>query len=322
MLQIAIIGAGNLGGRHLQGLAGLHHECEIHLVDPCRESLATARERWAELPANPRICGLRDHGDVSSLPKHLELVIVATTSDVRLAVIRKLIDRAEVRYLLLEKVLFPRLAEYEEASEILRRSNVRAWVNCARRLFDVYARAREEFRAGKLIHMDVAGGNWGLGCNGIHFLDMMAFMAGEIPGRFNTSGLSPGTIPAKRPGFVEFSGTIAAMTSGCTISLTAHGTSAARHLVTLRGENLSYVIDELAGRYWKLDGTGAWTAGVFQIPLQSQMTGKVANQILATGECGLPEYEESSQVHQPFLQALINHLDPGRMHDAAACLIT
>lgn len=322
MFKIAIIGAGNLGSRHLQGLAGIHHECEIHIVDPDQDSRESARVRFAQVPANPGIRGLYDHRDISLLPKFLDLAIVATTSDIRLGVIRKLLEHGEAQYLLLEKVLFPRVKEYAEAAELLQGKNVRTWVNCARRLFDLYNGAREKFHTDRLVHMDVTGGNWGLGCNGIHFLDLMAFLTGEIPECFDTSGLAPGAVPSKRPGFLEFSGTIMASTSGCSLSLTARPTSSARHLVTLRGEHISYVIDETAGKYWKLGKTGEWNAGEFHIPFQSQMTGGVADQILSTGECGLTQYAESSGVHQPFLEALIKHVGAGQPSGSTTCLIT
>lgn len=322
MLQIAIVGAGKLGGRHLQGLGNIQHLCEIHLVDPFAESLASAKARFEVIPANFNIVGLRGHAGISSLPQILDLVILATTSDVRLAAMRSLLRHSEVRFMLLEKVLFPEVSDYDEAAELLERSSVRAWVNCSRRLFDVYINAREEFLTDRLIHMDVTGGTWGLGCNGIHFLDLMAFLTGEMPNHFNISGLSPGSIPAKRGGFLEFSGTIAAATSAAVISLTAHEFSSARHLVTLRGEELSYVIDESAGRYWKMVRDGTWTTGEFQVPFQSQMTGNVANRLFSAGECGLPRFEESSKVHQPFLAALIRHLGFDQTHGSTTCLIT
>ncbi len=322
MLKIAIIGAGNLGSRHLQGLAEIRSECEIHIVDPNQDSLESARARFAQIPANPGIRGLYDHRDISLLPKFLDLAIVATTSAIRLSVIRKLLEHGEARYLLLEKVLFPRVAEYTEAAELFHGKSVRAWVNCSRRLFDLYIGAREEFQADRLLHIDVTGGNWGLGCNGIHFLDLMAFLTGEIPGRFDTSGLAPGAVPSKRPGFLEFSGTVMASTSGCSLSMTARPTSSARHLVTLRGEHISYVIDETAGKYWKLEIGGEWNTGEFHVPFQSRMTGGVADGILSKGACGLPEYEESSRVHRPFLEALIKHVDAGQASGLTTCLIT
>ena len=322
MLQIAIIGAGKLGSRHLQGLASIRHLSQIHLVDPSAESLASAKARLNELAGNQNIDSVREHSEVPTIPKSLDLVVLATTSDVRLAVIRELLQHADVRFLLLEKVLFPRLAEYNKAAELFRLANVRAWVNCSRRLFDVYIDAREEFLEDKLIHMDVTGGNWGLGCNSVHFLDLMAYMTGEIPDRFNISGLMPGVFPAKRSGFVEFSGTISATTSAATINLTAHESSSARQLVTLRGECLSYVVDEVAGRYWKMVRGGTWIAGEFHTPLQSQMTGNVANMLFSDGDCGLPQFEESSRVHQPFLAALIRHLNSGQPHGSTTCPIT
>ena len=50
MYQIGVIGAGQLGGRHLQGLARLSLPCEIDVVDPSPVSLDSARKRFSEIP--------------------------------------------------------------------------------------------------------------------------------------------------------------------------------------------------------------------------------------------------------------------------------
>ena len=57
MHQIAIIGAGQLGSRHLQGLAKLQLPCQVHVVDPSPKSLEVARQRFAETPPSPHVGG-------------------------------------------------------------------------------------------------------------------------------------------------------------------------------------------------------------------------------------------------------------------------
>ena len=49
MLNIILIGAGELGSRHLQGLVKVNHMLNIWVIDPSSESLARAEERLEEI---------------------------------------------------------------------------------------------------------------------------------------------------------------------------------------------------------------------------------------------------------------------------------
>ena len=117
MYQIAIIGAGQLGSRHLQALARLTTECEITVIDPSLESLAVAKQRFEEMPVNKAVCVVGYGTSVDELPVELDYVVVATGADVRLKVLQSLLARSTVRYMLLEKVLFQRLGDYEVTNQ-------------------------------------------------------------------------------------------------------------------------------------------------------------------------------------------------------------
>ena len=151
--QIAIIGAGQLGSRHLQGLAKLQLECEITVIDPMSASLAVARQRFDEMPVNPAMRGVRYQTEIGDLPLDLDLVIIATTADIRLAVMESLLAHSKVRCLLLEKVLFQDLADYPEAQALLAAHQVRTWVNCPRRVFPIYQEVREFFADAPLLSL-------------------------------------------------------------------------------------------------------------------------------------------------------------------------
>ena len=52
MYQLAVIGAGQLGSRHLQGLAKANLEAEIWVVDVSQESLNIAQSRYNEVKSD------------------------------------------------------------------------------------------------------------------------------------------------------------------------------------------------------------------------------------------------------------------------------
>ena len=325
MHRIAVIGAGQLGSRHLQGLARLGLQSEIHVVDPSPDSLKLAAQRFGEMPANASVGAVRYHARIDALPRELEYAIIATSSDVRLAVLEGLLAHSSVRYLMLEKVLFQRVADYARAGEILANHQVRAWVNCPRRTFRIYIQAREFFPAGSLRYFQVRGGDWGLGCNCIHYFDTLGMLTGLVPAEISTEALDKELIPSKRRGFMEFTGTLRGrFGADAEFEITSIPQSSSRTLVTLRSERRACVIDEIAGCAFFLDEDdgGAWRRTEFHVPFVSEQGAIFASGILTDGTCPLPSFEDSVGYHLPIIKALGAHA--ARYHGGAPefCPIT
>jgi hypothetical protein len=321
MYQIAIIGAGQLGSRHLQALARIALPCEINVIDPSGASLALAQARFAEMPANPAIGAVRYGESVDTLPAELDYVIVATSSDIRLAVMETLLTRCKVRHMLLEKVLFQRQGDYPRAHALLQTHGVRSWVNCPRRIFPIYREMGEFFGAAPLHHLQVVGGEWGLGCNSIHFLDAFGQLAQAVPSEFSVAGLDAALLPSKRKNFMEFTGALACRFGEARCELISLPGSAARVLVTVRSDTRTCILDEGLGQAFWFDGS-AWTQTAFRMPFLSDFATAVATEILTGGECALPTYEQSQVYHLPLLAALGAHASVALGTAADICPIT
>jgi Predicted dehydrogenases and related proteins len=310
VFRLAVIGAGQLGSRHLQGLARLALPCEIDVIDPSPAALALARSRVEEMPANPAIRHIRFHDTLDALPSTLDYAIVATAADVRLAVVRGLLERSSVRKIVLEKVLFQKLEEYEEARTLLADASVACWVNCTRRAFPIYAQIREFFAGEPIRYLQVRGGGWGLGCNGVHFLDLLAMITGDVPDRLSASDLDRTLIPSKRAGFFEFTGTLRGRYSqGAEVELVCPAGSAERLLLTFRSERRVCIVDEVAGCAFFLstEGDGGWERREFRLPFTSEIVTALSGTILTHGESLLPTFEESMACHLPFIDTLGRH---------------
>jgi hypothetical protein len=309
MYRIAVIGAGQLGSRHLQGLARLELPCEIDVVDPSPGSLAVAQQRLAEMPQNAAIRAVRFHDSLQALPGLLDYVVVATAADVRLNVLQSLLAAHDVRFMLLEKVLFQRLDDYGIAQTLLASRKVQAWVNCTRRLFPIYAMVRDFFAGESLTYFQVRGGGWGLGCNSVHFLDLLAWLTTQTPTSLSTEGLDAGLVPSKRSNFMEFTGTLRGQMGDADFELVSVAGSSSRLLLTLRSESRTCVVDEAGGRAFFL-GAGQnaqWESRDFVIPFLSQLSTSIAARILTEGACGLATFEQSAACHLPLVNALGAH---------------
>ena len=322
VLHIAVIGTGQLGGRHLQGLCRIPVLCALYMVDPLQSSVDRALHRLKEVSGSSRVHDVLACTDVTELPERLDLAILATTSEVRLPVLERLLAHSKVKHLILEKVLFTREAEYQRTEQLLQSGEITAWVNCPRRMYDIYRQVREFFTDKALQHMQVHGGGWGLGCNGIHFADLLNYLTGVVIEDYDTRLLDPGIYPSKREGFVEFSGTLIGRAGSTQLWLTDTNGGNARHIITLRGEDRSCLIDEVAGRAWFLDEQEGWHSLSFSFPPQSQLTGDVAMTILQKGVSALPGYRTSAAVHLPFIRSLTRHYVDTTDSTAVACPIT
>ncbi len=308
MKQVLIIGAGQLGSRHLQGLARCALPLHIHLLDPSSESLARAQTRFEEIDGWQRH-RLSTAADVDHLPAAIDLAISATTSDRRLASLRAALGTTRISALVLEKVLFRSLAEYAEAEALLAQRGVRTWVNCARRMFPGYQALKTFFGGEALLQMHVTGGEWGLGCNGIHFVDLFAYLGGsDVSVEFSNQWLEPIVHPGKRAGFAEYSGTLAGRSSsGLLLMQSTHG-GHHRHLILVRSANRTAFVDEVGGSVRLLDeSSGTWTEQPFRAPYQSELTAQIADHLLAGRDLDLPSFAESAQLHRAFISSLLDH---------------
>ena len=318
MTDIALVGAGQLGSRHLQALAQFDRPATIWVVDPSAQSLAIARERYEQVAKEP--VSARFVQGVDELPREIEAAVVATGANVRRAAIESLLARASVKVMLLEKVLFQRLADYEAIGMLLDGRGVRAWVNCAQRLWPFFVQFRERTLGRSNVHIGVSGADWGLGCNAIHNLDLLGFMTGDPACRMETA-LDAGTLPSKRAGFIEFTGTLSAWNGGGSrVVQTSYRSGNAPFEFEVQTEDARAVWRVADGSGWMSEAGNdwKWCPMEWRVPYQSQLTHLVVAQMIDDRTSALPAYAESAALHVSMLEAFFGHLAPG----AESCPIT
>lgn len=318
MLQIALVGAGQLGSRHLQALALLDRRAIITLVDPSAASLATAKERFGQF-AQQQV-EARFTQRFEDLPEVLDAAVVATGADVRRNAIERLLARSRVGVALLEKVLFQRIEDYGAIGKLLEKSGTRAWVNCAQRLWPFFRDLRPRTLGRSNVHISATGAQWGLGCNAIHNLDLLRFLTGSADCRVE-SGLDAGSVPSKRAGFIEFTGTLYAFGErGNRVVQTSYRDGDAPFAFEVQGEDFHALWRVVDGAMRMADAAGGWKWREMEsrAPLQSQLTHLVLAEMLDHGRSVLPTYAESAALHLSMLGVFLHHLGRG----AGSCAIT
>lgn len=300
MYQVAVIGAGQLGSRHLQGLKIASSPLLITVMDSNDESLNVAKERYDAVSP----IGVKNVNYVNSidkLPSELDLVIIATGSKPRAAIVQSLLNHATVKYLILEKVLFPSLVDYNIVGRLLNDKGTRCWVNCPRRMYGSYKQIKETVDPTKPIYMTNADEDWGLCCNAIHMIDIFLYLTEETSYTVETKFLNDKIEDSKRGGYIEMTGKLEVKTEkGNILTLISEKNfDGEKNFMIENGEDI-YVISEGDGK-WSMNGN----TYQFSMPYQSQLTGVLADELLITGGCSLTPFNLSATYHAPFIEAML-----------------
>ncbi|MBT7609972.1 MAG: Gfo/Idh/MocA family oxidoreductase [Bacteriovoracaceae bacterium] len=308
MKKILITGAGQIGSRHLQALAKSSFDVELFVYDQSVQSLEMSRNRFNEMPTNKSVKKIHFLNELISLPAKVDLLILSTPASVRLQAFKEIVLQTEVINVLFEKVLFQSTSEIEEAGQILKVKNINAWVNCPKRLYEVNERILSFTGESSIIEYSVEGGNWGIGCNAIHFIDHMTCLTGDNEYQISTEDLDPKIWKSKRKGFVDFTGKLMInFSKGHTLKLIATSEEIPRYELKIKVNDKIFEMDEFTNELRVKDIDEKLLERVkYQYPHQSDLTQHVANEILFKNECKLPDFKESSLLHVQLLDPLMS----------------
>lgn len=318
MKTILIAGAGNIGSRHLQGTTTSKQDLDIWVFDLSEESLRIAKERFEQMPNS----GKKKAHFVTNLretPEQIDVAIVATGSKPRAAIVKDLLELKQVRYMVLEKFLFGSMSEYHEIGSLLKEKGVLTWVNCPFRLYEGYNILKGMFdHTQPIIASYGNGGDWGLCCNSIHYIDIFMYLTGCNDYSLDISGLEPTVIDSKRPGYIELVGNLVVKTkNGDKLTLKTSLEGSVESIIHFaNGQHLAEA-DEINNTL-VFDGK--------EIPLgfkyQSSLTGSVIDDLLINNKCGLSTFDNSAKYHLRFLSEIIPFVNKIKGWDSDSCPIT
>jgi len=314
MKKIAIIGVGQLGSRHLQGLTTTKTKMQIQLVEPFEESQTVAKQRFEEMPYNENIESITFYKTVEELSDELDVVIIATNSDVRYMLAKELLEEKKVKYIIFEKVLFQCYHEYTSMQKLLNEKGTKAWINHPRRLFPFYHQYLEDFQQATRVNYHAEGGLWALCSNALHYMDHMMQLQKEfLPQiRIDTTHLNDTLLESKRANYLEVCGTLNGTIGNCDFSLSCNDALVSAPIINILSDTVKMTVDEVSGwaRFATKKNGWKWEEYTGKIVYyQSELTGDVVDEILETNKSMLPTYEEAMHLHQPFIKEILTKLN-------------
>lgn len=316
MYNIAVIGVGAIGKRHLESILKLDNSYQIYIVDSDQEMLDNAAAINRE-----RIIG---GTNVEILPFHVHVAIIATSSAARREVFEQIILHSKVENIVFEKVLFQRESDYVEVKKKLQKEKIKAWVNCPRREYDAYNNMKKMLENTDYFTFSINGGSWGLGCNGIHMLDLISYLSDSKNLKIKNINLLPIIEESKRKGYKEFYGSIIGDCGKCRgYIISCHRNSSMPMVIDISGNDFRCSILEEKQTMYIMRKENDWTVEEqeFPVPFQSQLTQKVVERIILEGECNLTKYEESMELHLAFMTPLF-HFFESQGIEPGVCPIT
>ena len=322
--NIAIIGAGQLGSRHLQSLADLDGQnFEVFVYDTFQQSLDIATQRYEECRKDhsPKVNYLKEF---NLFPKEVLLTIVATGSLPRREIIEKLLQHSKVEFLILEKFLFPKLEDYEFVEKLLVEKQTKAFVNTPRRMFDYYKGIKSKLSYP--FHMELTGVNWGMGCNSIHFLDLFYFLSNSAEIEV-INNLDAEILDSKRKGYVEFTGSVFIKDElNNTLLLSSFKDGTRSSVISICDRNRKMNIHEAVLSkiisFEKIDDQLQYIEEPISLPKQSERTSKIVNQLVELQSCELTTFKESSYLHIKLLELFLDHYNKVTKQKTNLCQIT
>lgn len=311
LYNILLIGAGQLGSRHLQGLMKFRLPVRIEVIEPSEKNRNTAIERAGQVNISGNKAELIFSKSFDEVVcREADLVIIATNSDVRAEIVSELTARVKVRYLILEKVVYQSLEVFNQQVSLLEKRKIKTWVNYPRRIYPFYIDLKREFSGCGKISLTVSGSNWGLGCNSLHFIDLLCFLTGSTELKTDYVLLDPKILQSKRPGFVEFTGSMGFSNPGGTLHMVSYNHSEIPVLIEVTTARGRWLITEAQGNVviYRQEDSYKPEIRPQKFPFQSELTGTVTEEILTTGDCGLASLSESFAQHSLLLPVFNNHL--------------
>lgn len=198
---ILIIGLGNIGERHLESLLKFR-ENKIFILEKSKKKIYKLKKKFKN-----KISYLHT---LENFSKSLDLVIIATNSDVRHKILSRVIKKIKVKSILLEKVVFQKLIYFNYFIKVAKKKKIKIFVNCPRRLWKIFEIIKENFNYNQgYLNITFKGNNWGLCSNAIHFIDIWFFiLSGKISNIKFYPFLNKKILKSKRKNFFELKGKI------------------------------------------------------------------------------------------------------------------
>lgn len=312
MKNIAVIGAGNIGSRHLQALKAVKIPLDITVIDPNPESLNIAKERYNSMSAGEYKHSINYFTNYDIIRDEFDIAIVATHSNIRRTVIEQLLERSRIKSFILEKILFDKAEDYTFVRDLLKEQKSQAWVNCTRRIIPFYKdQVKDWFNNKKIIYF-VSGSKWNLISNIIHYIDYLSYILDQNEFEIDLSFLDLKIEKSRIPNFIELNGAISVyFQNGSLGVINCYSSGNQPVIVDIASDEVRCILNEEQGKALinNRNNDDIWKEYEAKIIYTSQLTTFLVEDIIENNKCLLTPYEESMKLHLLTFEPLLEFIN-------------
>lgn len=297
--RILVVGFGNIGCRHVQSLISQREKFDVHIVEPIAAIVEANSHK-----IGARSCDYTVYDSLTNLKNEFDLAIVATSAGPRYEIVNYLIQYG-VRYFLLEKIVFQSDSQFLQIKSSMNEVGATAYCNFVNRYIESYDSLRRLLLIKKCpIRMIVHGGDFGLGCNAIHYIDLFQYLLNSANDLVTIgSDIQLSKLANKRgESYKEFTGTISfSDLRGSELYITAEQNFNSGVSVTIEFSKLIYRFNEQTTSLTIFD-EGRISSEQFEIQNTSKITSRIVDEIFDNA-CRLPQLKDVMLAHGLLFQS-------------------
>ena len=202
-----VVGLGNTGLRHVQGLSKLDEKnINIYLFDISKQYLLKFKNEINDLKKKVNFIFIsKDFESIKNI--NFDITIISTTADSRVKLLLLIINKINTKLILLEKPICNSINDLNLLKSI---SSKKIFINYPKRYCDWHIKIKNKIQKDyphEILNVLITGKKWGIACNISHFVDLINMWTKCHPLSVNTSHLGSWK-NSKRKGFYELEGSI------------------------------------------------------------------------------------------------------------------
>ena len=302
-IKILLVGCGNIGSRHLQGLLKSKIKSKIFIIEKSKKAVLNAKKRISD--TNVRLSTKNIYFNKKKI-KHFffDLIICATPSKDRLKLFKKLVKDYNFKNIILEKIAFQNSEDFEEALNLVNKNNKKCWVNCSRRQQKVYQFLRSKLLKSRILKIEVLGNDWNIGSNSVHFFDLFLFLSNKFK-KFTVKESNLLKVKSKHRNYFEFNGRLILKSNNDEIIL---DNTRKRNdiIIIIKTPKLTIYVNETKEKITLIKNKKQIIKKINFLK-QSDLSGKTIEDLKKTNKINLPTLKESSYSHDLVYMSFNNY---------------
>ena len=310
MVNVCLIGCGGVGKRHLEAMLKVKNDINIEVVEPNIENTPTTLVGQ----------NINYFSKIEDVSNNIDICLIATTANVRKKVILELVSKKNVKFMILEKVVFQNEKDFDEIIKLFEEKNIKSWVNCHLRAQPIY----KELKTQSIISYDTTmtyeySDDFTLSSSAIHILDLFSYLCDDYDLEIQDIVTDTELKSSRHSGCVDFNGYMKVKsTNGYELVIKKRDAHFGEHLtiyhndLTVRSSEgddpdnrIGFVQDKKIPYVW-----------------QSSLTNSYIDDIIEKSDCDLSTLENSAKLHKIMLKSFRNLLKEKYNREVVDCPIT